>query len=90
MTFKIPKGQEVTSFDFDVYDAETGDPVSEWDLMRELGGYPQLVDDFVFSEQGFLYLTDSTGSWFTVPRDGKYIIQFHIEGCEPSCPYMRY
>lgn len=88
--FKIPEGQEVNVFGFTVYDTETGDPVDVWKLIKKLGGHPQAVDDFVLTEGGFLYLTDSLGNWFSIPKKGKYIIQFAIDGVNPNCPYMRY
>ena len=85
MAFKIPDGQEVKEFGFTVYDADTGDPTGRETIAERVGCDKRLVDDFAITEDGFLYLTDETGYWYTVPREDKYIIQFASSG-----RYMRY
>lgn len=84
MAFKIPDGQEVKDFGFTVYDVQSGDQVDREKIADELDFDTRLVDNFVLTEDGFLYITDSCGYWYTVPRQGKYIIQF-ADG-----RYMRY
>lgn len=84
--FDIPKTHETKSFGFTVYDAETGDPVNVSRLIKSLGGKPQLADGFMLTEDGDLVLVDSVGNQYWVAREGRYVIQFAINGC----PYMKY
>lgn len=64
---------------FTVYDKETGDEINHEEIAKELGCHPVLADEMAITEDGFMYFTDSTGNWYSVPKDGKYIIQINGE-----------
>ena len=94
--FKIPEGQEVKSFGFSVYDAETGSPLSFQDLMQKADEIEKVESGCHFGlmlmEGGSLAILQNGqfGVFFKAWNKGKFIIQFAIEGAEPFCGYMRY
>lgn len=60
---------------FTVYDRYTGDEIDRKEVAKKVGCHPVLADEMAITEDGFLYFTDSTGNWYSVPKEGKYIIQ---------------
>lgn len=69
----IPKEQFTEFHVFTVYDAVTGDPVSEEDVFPD----EAVLKGFFLSEDGELLIDGVCGGeMFAVPREGKYLIQF--------------
>lgn len=64
---------------FTVYDRYTGDEIDREEVAKEVGCHPVLADEMAITEDGYLYFTDSTGNWYPVPKEGKYIIQISGE-----------
>lgn len=96
MAFNIPDGQEVKLFGYTVYHADTGERAKPTDIKLDNGSTLFChLDEFVLDDHGNLGVCpydaeDWRTGYIDVKKEGKYIIQFVIDGVEPSCPYMRY
>lgn len=79
---------EWDGFDFDVYDAETGEILLPSQVARR--SFPDdrylriIVNGFCLTWEGYLYLTESGNSGTRIPKEGKYLIQINGE------KYMRW
>ena len=65
---------------FDVYDAETGDNLSPSEVAERIFPedryYSLMADGFLFTWEGFLYLSLEDGRHVYIPKEEKYLIQF--------------